>query len=125
VPVTGKYSGRRNDSTSREKNGPAPSKRVEFDDSKISSRSNPASAAKSQPSSLSRQKKPFAPDSADVKDTLSLLGSSKREQSSLENGIPGINLANNINSATNILPKFEPLPVLVGLVGLGVLLTMK
>ena len=40
-------------------------------------------------------------------------------------GLPSTSFANNINNAGNILPKFEPLPVLVGLLGLGVLLTLR
>ena len=39
-------------------------------------------------------------------------------------GLPGgTSFANNINNAGNMLPMFEPLPVLVGLLGLVILLT--
>ena len=41
----------------------------------------------------------------------------------LQAALPSTNLAHNINNAGRILPAFEPLPVLVGLVGLGVLLS--
>jgi|SaaInlV_125m_DNA_1040241.scaffolds.fasta_scaffold11990_2 hypothetical protein len=48
-------------------------------------------------------------------------GHSKPQQSGI--GLPSAGIANNINNAGRILPVFEPLPVLVGLVGLGVLLS--
>ena len=49
------------------------------------------------------------------------------EQTSISrgSGLPSTSFANNINRAGNILPKLEPLPVLVGLVGLGVILTIN
>ena len=47
----------------------------------------------------------------------------KETGSHVEVALPSTGLANNINSAGRILPTFEPLPVLVGLVGLGVLLS--
>ena len=41
-------------------------------------------------------------------------------------GLPGgTSFANNINNAGNMLPMFEPLPVLVGLLGLVILLTLR
>ena len=39
-------------------------------------------------------------------------------------GLPTTSIVDNINNAGNILPLLEPLPVLVGLVGLGVLLSL-
>jgi|SaaInlV_125m_DNA_1040241.scaffolds.fasta_scaffold39844_2 hypothetical protein len=56
-------------------------------------------------------------------------GATGQEESELSQGpklqaaLPSTNLAHNINNAGRILPAFEPLPVLVGLVGLGVLLS--
>ena len=49
----------------------------------------------------------------------------EQTSTSTGSGLPSTSFADNINRAGNILPKLEPLPVLVGLVGLGVILTIN
>ena len=78
----------------------------------------------SQVESNGKIKKSKDEDSSPIEKDIEQQTSSGQQNIDLDSGVPIINLANNINKIGNILPEFEPLPVLVGLVGLGILLTM-
>ena len=100
-----------------ESKGKSPIKSQEESKGKIS-------PIKSQEESKGKIKKNKDEDSSQKKQDIKQQTSSGQQNIDLDSGVPIINLANNINRIGNILPKFEPLPVLVGLVGLGILLTM-
>ena len=91
---------------------------------KSTSSSTVTKGRKSQVESNGKIKKSKDEDSSPIEEDIEQQTSSGQENINLDSGVPIINLANNINRIGNILPEFEPLPVLVGLVGLGILLTM-